>query len=83
MRYKITIRRKDGSLLIKETNNSKVIQGYAKTAKMYDDKIVKIEEKNSSGQWRPAKALMDLIGVGITATIGLGILGAFAGGFSS
>lgn len=74
MTYKITIRRKNGILLIKETNSKKVLQGYLDTAKMYGDKVVKVEEKSlKENSWKP---LTDLVLLGAGATIGLGVLGS-------
>ena len=83
MRYKIEIRRKDGSLLIKETNDSKIISGYVQTAREYGDKVIKIEELGSSGSWRPAKELTQLVKTGMVLSIGLGMLGAVGGAFKA
>jgi hypothetical protein len=79
MRYKITIRRKNGVLLVKETNDRRVLMGYQKTAEMYGDKVLKVEEKDSAyGPWRP---LTDLVLTGATIGIGLGLLGAVGNAF--
>lgn len=71
MSYKITIRRKNGSLLIKETRDKIILAGYIKTAKLYGDKIVSVEERIGNSQWKP---FTDLILGGATLGIGLGIL---------
>jgi fibrillarin-like rRNA methylase len=79
MRYKITIRRKNGVLLVKETNDKRILTDYQKTAEMYGDRVVRIEEKESNfGQWRP---LVDLAVTGATIGVGLGLLGAVGNAF--
>ena len=79
MRYKVTIRRKNGILLVKETNDRSVVNGFIKTAEMYGDKVLRIEEKDAStGYWKP---LVGLIGAGMTLGLGLGILGAVGSAF--
>jgi fibrillarin-like rRNA methylase len=80
--YKITIRRKNGVLLIKETRDMMVIKGYRKTAEMYGDKVVKIEEKETPySPWGPAKSLLGLAATGLGLTIGLGLLGSVGNAF--
>lgn len=82
MKYKITIRRKNGVLLIKQTNDRRVVQGYLNTAEMYGDKVLKVEEKDSEyGVWQPAKSLLGLAATGVGLTIGLGLLGAVGNAF--
>ena len=74
MKYKITIRRKNGVLLVKETNDKRVLIGYQKTAEMYGDRVLKVEEKDSAySPWRP---LTDLVLTGATIGVGLGLMGA-------
>jgi hypothetical protein len=77
MRYKITIRRRNGVLLTKETTSREVINGYARTAESYGDKVLRIEEKAGENDfWQPMKALGGLVLAGATVGIGLGVLGA-------
>jgi len=83
MMYKITIKRKDSSKLIKESNNRNVIIGYANTVKRYGDKIVSIEERNNYGKWNPSKSLLNLIFAGATIGIGFRLLGDLAGNLKS
>lgn len=84
MKYKITIRRKNGVLLIKQTNDRRIVQGYVKTAEMYGDKVVKIEEKETEySAWQPAKSLLGLAAAGVGLTVGLGLLGAVGNAFKN
>jgi preprotein translocase subunit Sss1 len=77
--FKITIRRKNGMVLTKETNDQRVLQGYVKTAEMYGDKVLKVEVKDSrSPTWKP---LTDVVVAGATLGIGLGLLGAVGNAF--
>lgn len=71
--YRITIRRKDGSILTARASSRHELQRYVATARTYGDKIVRVDKQEVTGSWKQVRNLA-LLGIGV----GVGLAGLHA-----
>lgn len=71
--YRITIRRKDGSILTAKVQTKYELQRYFATARLYGDKVVRVDRQDVTGSYRQIRNLAFL---GIGLGVGIAALGA-------
>ena len=86
MVYKVTIRRKNGTIVIRNVYSEEKVEEFKEIAKNLGDKVIRVVDLGKKQEWTPEKGFRDLNRViisGATLGIGLGVLGAAAGAFSN
>lgn len=86
MVYKVTIRRKNGMIVIRNVYSEERVEEYKEIAKSLGDKVIRVVDLGKKQEWTPEKGFRDLNRViigGATLGIGLGVLGAASKAFSN